>query len=196
MSSPMAATYSFVVQWIATYKNPVIARLNIMSQHSANFLRIFILSEGFSGFMNVSEIISQKFTMVCTSYCSEFVIKSTRGWWILSNRKMKGWKSWLFCNKCFAFKHNASAISSEQRLSSKTWFKICDNTKFYFSTSPLDQGDLGPVVWSLVLRGLQRRNIPSLMNYQCCGSGIYQLGYIFISNILIVCLSYYCTWNG
>ena len=146
--------------------------------------------------MNVSEIISWNFIMVCTSYCWEFVIKSTREWWILSNRKLKGWKSWLFCNKFFAFKHDASAIWSEQRLSSKTWFKLSDNTKFCFSTSPLDQSDLGPVVCSLVLRGSQRRNIPSLMNSQCCGSRIYQLGYVFISNIVIVCLSYYSTGNG
>ena len=160
----MAATYTFVVHWIATYKNVVIARSNIMSQRSANFCRIFIHNEGFSGFMNVSEIISQNFTMVCTSYCWEFVIKSTREWWILSNRKLKGWKSWLFCNNVFAFKHDASIISREQQLSSKTWFKISHNTKFCFSTSPLDQGDLGPVVCSLVLKGSHRRNIPSLTN--------------------------------
>ena len=160
----MAATYTFVVHWIATYKNVVIARSNIMSQRSANFCRIFIHNEGFSGFMNISEIISQNFTMVCTSYCWEFVIKSTREWWILSNRKLKGWKSWLFCNIFFAFNHDASIISREQWLSSKTWFKISHNTKFCFSTSPLDQGDLGPVVCSLVLKGSHRRNIPSLTN--------------------------------
>ena len=130
-----------------------------MSQHSPNFLRIFILNEG------NKVIISQNFTMVCTSYCWEFVIKSTREWWILSNRKLKGWKSWFFCNKFFAFKHDASAIWREQRLSSKTWLKISDNTKFCFSTSPLGQGDLVPAVCSLVLMGSQRRNIPSLTNF-------------------------------
>ena len=136
-----------------------------MSQYSANFLRIFILNEDFSGFMNVSEIISQNVTMVCTSYCWELVIKSTREWWIFSNRKLKRWKSSLFCYKFFAFKHDASAIWREQRLSSKTWLKISDNTEFCFSTSSLDQGDLAPAVCSLVLRGSQRRNIPSLTNF-------------------------------
>ena len=96
--------------------------------------------------------------------------------------------------KSFSFKHDASGISRKQPLLLKLGSIFLTILNFVFPR--VHWTKVQGAVFNIVLRGSQRRNIPSLTNSSLLWVSNLSTGLKIYNNSLVVCLVYYSTWNG